>query len=101
MNGSFSKTLRTERGLSQHDLAERMFVTRPTIARWESGTCLPYAVTIRRLAEVLGIVDQLLYNCSTVLGKRGNFATHIPRKKAVFATLLPQSEQLKRLNGLD
>ncbi|MBR1847397.1 MAG: helix-turn-helix transcriptional regulator [Bacilli bacterium] len=49
----FSKTLRTERSLSQQDLAKRMFVTCPTIARWESGTRLPDAVMIKRLAEVL------------------------------------------------
>ena len=56
MNEAFSKTLknlRTERGLSQQALADMMFVTRPTIARWESGIRLPDAVMIYRLAEVL------------------------------------------------
>ena len=57
MNQTFSKTLRKLReakGLSQQALADKMFVTRPTIARWEAGTRLPDAMMIYRLAEVLG-----------------------------------------------
>lgn len=58
MNQFFSETLkklRTEKGLSQQTLAEKMFVTRPTVARWESGSRLPDAVTITHLAEILGV----------------------------------------------
>jgi len=64
MNQTFSKTLRklrTARGLTQSALAERLFVTRPTIARWESGSRLPDVVMIKRLSQVLGVdVDSLL-----------------------------------------
>lgn len=64
MNQFFSETLkklRTEKGLSQQALAGKMFVTRPTVARWESGSRLPDAVTITRLAEILGVdVNSLL-----------------------------------------
>lgn len=48
------RKLRIEKGLSQQALADKMYVTRSTVARWESGTRLPDAVTISRLAEVLG-----------------------------------------------
>lgn len=47
------KKLRTEKGLSQGDLAERMFVTRPTICRWENGSRMPDAVMISRLSACL------------------------------------------------
>lgn len=64
MNETFSRTLkkiRTDHGISQQSLAEKMYVTRPTIARWESGTRLPDATMIKRLAEVLGVdIDFLL-----------------------------------------
>ena len=64
MNEAFSKTLRKlriERELSQQTLADKMYVTRPTIARWESGARLPDAVMIKRLAEILGVdVNSLL-----------------------------------------
>ena len=37
-----------------------MFVTRPTIARWENGSRLPDAMMITRLAEVLGVDVNIL-----------------------------------------
>ena len=55
------RELRAERGISQRELAERMFVTRSTVARWESGIRLPDASMIYRLAECLDVnVDRLL-----------------------------------------
>ena len=56
MSTYFAETLRkirTEKNLSQRELAERMYVTRSTIARWESGSRLPDAVMITRLAKSL------------------------------------------------
>ena len=47
------KKLRTDKGLSQRDLAERMYVNRSTVARWESGSRLPDAVMISRLSQCL------------------------------------------------
>lgn len=49
------RRLRTEKGLSQQQLATRMFVDRSSIARWESGSRLPDLVLISRLAECLGV----------------------------------------------
>ena len=55
------RELRTEKNLSQRELAQRMFVTRSTVAHWESGRRLPDASMIYRLAECLDVnVDRLL-----------------------------------------
>ncbi len=55
------KKLRTEKGLSQRELAEKMYVTRTAITKWESGNRLPDAAMIKRLSEVLGVdVNTLL-----------------------------------------
>ena len=55
------KKLRTEKGLSQRELAEQMYVTRSAVAKWENGSRLPDAVMISRLAGVLGVdVNRLL-----------------------------------------
>lgn len=55
------KRLRAEKELSQRDVAQQMYVTRSTVARWESGSRLPDAAMISRLAEVLGAdVNELL-----------------------------------------
>ena len=55
------RKLRTESGLSQQALADEVFVTRSTVARWEAGTRLPDALMISKLSEVLGAdVNELL-----------------------------------------
>ena len=67
MNQVFSETLkklRTEKGLSQQSLADKMFVTRPTVNRWENGSRLPDAVMITRLAEVLGVDVNILLSAA-------------------------------------
>ena len=48
------KKLRTEKGLSQRELSEQIYVTRTAITKWESGNRLPDAAMIKRLSEVLG-----------------------------------------------
>ena len=68
MSHLFSETikkLRTEKGLSQQTLADKMFVTRPTVARWESGVRLPDVVMITRLAEVLGVDINFLLSAAS------------------------------------
>lgn len=65
MSKLFSQTLkklRIGKGLSQNDLAQQMYVTRSTIARWENGSRLPDAVMISRLSRCLGVdTDTLLF----------------------------------------
>ncbi len=58
MNNLFAetlRTLRTERGISQVQLGEQMFVNQSTVARWENGSRLPDVATITRLSEVLDV----------------------------------------------
>ncbi|MBQ9004511.1 MAG: response regulator [Eggerthellaceae bacterium] len=49
------RKLRTERGLSQRELAKRVYVTQSTVARWEKGSRLPDATMISQLARSLGV----------------------------------------------
>lgn len=62
--GETLKKMRIEKGLSQQALADVMLVTRPTVARWETGIRLPDAVMISRLAEVLNVNVQLLLSAA-------------------------------------
>ena len=58
MNDYFARTLRslrTERGLTQQELAKQLYVTRSTVGRWENGTRLPDATMISRLSQCLGV----------------------------------------------
>lgn len=49
------KNLRTSQGLSQLELSDKLFVTRSTVARWETGSRVPDATMIVKIAEVLGV----------------------------------------------
>lgn len=48
------KKLRTAKGFSQKELANLMFVTRSTVAKWETGSRLPDVMMISRLSQCLG-----------------------------------------------
>lgn len=58
------KKFRTEKGLSQRELAERLFVTRTSVNRWENGTRLPDVEMILKLSETLGVDVNTLFNAA-------------------------------------
>ena len=65
LNTLFAETLRklrSERGLSQKPLGEKLFVNHSTVARWENGTRLPDAEMISRLSSCLGVDVNTLLN---------------------------------------
>ena len=43
--------LRTKRGLSQDDLAEKVMVTRQAVSRWENGETVPNTDTLKLLSK--------------------------------------------------
>lgn len=47
------KTLRTEKGYSQEELAARLHVVRQTISKWEKGLSVPDADLLLKLADIL------------------------------------------------
>ena len=49
------KKLRKEKGLSQLQLANKMFVNGSTVTRWENGSRLPDAAMITRLSRILEV----------------------------------------------
>ncbi len=58
--------LRKKANLSQEALAEKLGVSRQTVAKWESGESVPDIVRCDRLAELYGItLDDLLHYPAT------------------------------------
>lgn len=63
--------LRTKNGLSQDDLAEKVFVTRQAVSRWENGDTVPNTETLKLLSKqfdvsintLLGSPRQLICQC--------------------------------------
>ena len=63
--------LRTKSGLSQDDLAAKIFVTRQAVSRWETGETVPNTETLKLLSQLfdvsintlLGSPRQLICQC--------------------------------------
>lgn len=64
--------LRTGKGLSQEELAEKVFVTRQAVSRWETGETVPNTETLKLLSALfdvsintlLGTPRQLVCQCA-------------------------------------
>ena len=63
--------LRTKKGFSQEELAEKVFVTRQAVSRWENGETVPNTETLKLLSKLfdvsintlLGSPRQLVCQC--------------------------------------
>lgn len=63
--------LRTKKGLSQDELAEKLYVTRQAVSRWENGETTPNTETLKLLSKffdvsintLLGSPRQLICQC--------------------------------------
>lgn len=47
--------LRTKNGMSQDDLAEKVFVTRQAVSRWETGETVPNTETLKLLSKLFDV----------------------------------------------
>ena len=53
--------LRKQRGLTQEELAEKLYVSRTAISKWESGRGYPNIESLKAIAKFFGVtVDELL-----------------------------------------
>ena len=53
--GAFLRELRKERGLTQEQAAEALFVSSKTVSRWETGATIPDLETLVKLAEFYAV----------------------------------------------
>ena len=59
--GAFLLELRKEKGYTQKQLAEKLFVSDKAVSKWERGLSLPDITLLGPLAEILGVtVTELL-----------------------------------------
>ncbi len=74
--------LRTKKGLSQDELAEKIFVTRQAVSRWENGETTPNTETLKLLSKLfdvsintlLGSPRQLICQCCGMPLEDGNIS---------------------------
>ena len=62
--------LRSKAGLSQDELAERVFVTRQAVSRWEKGETTPNTQTLKLLSALFDV------SINTLLGSPRQMVCH-------------------------
>lgn len=55
--------LRTNKGLSQDELADRIMVTRQAVSRWENGETIPNTETLKLLSKEFNVTINTLFRC--------------------------------------
>lgn len=60
--------LRKKAGFSQNDVADKLFVTRQAVSRWERGETVPEAETLLALSQLFGVsINTLLGSPRTLV----------------------------------
>ena len=60
--------LRTKKGYSQEELAEKLFVTRQAVSRWENGETVPNTETLKLLSKLFDVsINTLLGSPRTLI----------------------------------
>lgn len=63
---AFLRAKRKELNLTQDELAEKLYISRNIISRWENGVSYPDLETTQRLAEVLGVEPNEIFKQSSI-----------------------------------
>lgn len=53
--GAFIAELRKEKGFTQKELAEKLFISDKAVSKWETGQSMPDITLLRPLADILGV----------------------------------------------
>lgn len=93
--GQFIKKLRTERNLSQYQLADLVPITRQAVSKWERGVSLPDSSTLLILAKIFDVtIDELL------IGERKDKNIHDKLKEVTLKMVdenISKSKKIKRI----
>ena len=87
--GSFLKELRKEKGITQEELAEMLYVSGRTVSRWETGTNMPDISLLVDIAEIFDVSIPEIIN-----GERKNEIM----EKEVKETVLNLTDYLEAMN---
>ncbi len=59
--GEKIKRLREEKGMTQQTMADKLYVTRQAVSRWECGARFPDLLTAKKIGQILGVsIDELV-----------------------------------------
>lgn len=86
--------LRNKAGLSQDELAEKVFVTRQAVSRWENGETTPNTETLKLLSKAFDV------SINTLLGSPDNEDFSSDQVRAYMRELLPKLDCWKEYKNL-
>lgn len=90
-SGKFIAQLRREKGLTQKELAEKLFISDKAVSKWETGVSIPDTVLLVPLSEILGVsVTELL------LSQRGAKESNIDCDELVKTAISYSEDSAKR-----
>lgn len=61
--GAFVASLRKEQGLTQKELAEKLYISDKAVSKWETGCSIPDTTLLIPLADILGVTVTELLEC--------------------------------------
>lgn len=90
--GNFIKQLRTERNMSQEDLAKFLFIDRSVISKWESGKRIPDIKYIAEMCKEFNVsLDEFVY------GEKNNQENQVEVKKNFLNYFVSQNAKYRRI----
>lgn len=98
LTGQKIAELRANMDLSQEQLAEKLYVTRAMVSKWERGICLPDYNMILKIAEMLSVSpDEIMSRNDAVLNELYSFLSDTDSNNL----LKDLNDFLSTLNGRD
>lgn len=98
LTGQKIAELRANMDLSQEQLAEKLYVTRAMVSKWERGICLPDYNMILKIAEILSVSpDEIMSRNDAVLNELYSFLSDTDSNDL----LKDLNDFLSTLNGRD
>lgn len=98
LTGQKIAELRANMDLSQEQLAEKLYVTRAMVSKWERGICLPDYNMILKIAEMLSVSpDEIMSRNDAVLNELYSFLSDTDSDDL----LKDLNDFLSTLNGRD
>lgn len=64
--GAFVAELRKEKGITQKELAERLFISDKAVSKWETASSIPDTALLIPLADILGVTVTELLMCRRI-----------------------------------
>ena len=58
------KELREKEGLSQQELADKLFVSRSAVAKWENGNGIPSDVNLDAICKIFNVEEEWILSRS-------------------------------------